>query len=179
MIFFIKATILLSRVHTLIRDSRRAQLLGYVRLTRQCHGDSDPLRIQSRLGVSAQAYHAQRHDIDSFYLSIPRYWKTLFKEDGVDFDILLCLLGTFLCVAIHESRSSTMHSCRCVTDRHRATIHMSELIPFVEPPLPTNYDSGSATAALNILAIAESRESSVLQYDESNSASLMPRPTLK
>ena len=106
MIFFIKATILLSRVHTLIRDSRRAQLLGYVRPTRQNHDDSDPLRIQSRLGVSAQAYHAQRHDIDSFYLSIPRYWKTLFKEDGVDFDILLCLLGTFLCVAIHEVKIS-------------------------------------------------------------------------
>lgn len=113
MIFFIKSSVLLSRVHTLIRDSRRAQLLG--------------------LGVSAQAYHAQRNDIDSFYSSIPRYWKTLFKEDGVDFDMLLCLLGTFL-----------------------ATIHMSELVPFVQPPLPLHYDSGSAAAALNILAIAES-----------------------
>ena len=56
---------------------------------------------------------------------------------------------------------------------------MSELIPFVEPPLPPNYDSGSATAALNILAIAESRESNALQYCASNSASVMTHPTLK
>jgi hypothetical protein len=35
---------------------------------------------------------------------------------------------------------------------------MSELIPFVEPALPPGYDSGSATAAMNILALAESRK---------------------
>lgn len=50
---------------------------------------------------------------------------------------------------------------------------MSELIPFVEPPLPPNYDSGSATAALNILAIAESCESRAVQYRISHRVNLI------
>ncbi|KAG7529314.1 hypothetical protein FFLO_05742 [Filobasidium floriforme] len=112
-IFFIKSQVLLSRVHTLIRDSKKAQLQG--------------------LGVSAQAFQQQRIDIDSFLLNIPRYWKSLFKQDGVDFDMLLCLFST-----------------------HLATIQMAELIPLVDPPLPPMYKVGATDAALSVLALAES-----------------------